>query len=63
MQKSYKDNYTQVKSYRPIALFNTIRKTLKSIFIKKISTLAEIYYLLPKTYFGRKKNALTEYVV
>lgn len=56
MQKSYKDDYIYVKLYRPIALFDKIRKVLELILTKKISTLAKIYHLLPKKYFGKIKK-------
>lgn len=56
MQKPYKDNYTLVKVYRPIALLDTIGKTFESILAKKISAITEIYHLLPNTHFGERGN-------
>ena len=49
MQKPHNDDYTLVKSYWPIALLDTIRKTLESILAKRISAIAEIHHLLPRT--------------
>lgn len=63
MQKSQKDDYTHVKSYRPIALLDIIGKVLELILAKRISALAEIYHLLPKTHFGRRRNTSTEHAV
>lgn len=37
LQKSGKGNYTQSKSYRPIALLNTLDKMMKSIIAERIS--------------------------
>ncbi len=63
MQKPHKDNYTLVKSYRPIALLDTIGKTLESILAKIISAIAEIHHLLPKTHFGGRRNTSTEHAI
>ena len=63
MQKPHKDNYTLVKSYQPIALLDTIGKTLESIPAKKISAIAEIHHLLPKTHFGGRKNTSTKHAI
>lgn len=63
MQKLYKDNYIKIKLYRPITLFDIIENILELIFAKKISVLVKIYYILPKTYFKKKKNVLTKHIV
>ena len=41
LRKSEKDDYTQIKTYRSIILFNTIDKVLKKIMINRISELIE----------------------
>ncbi len=56
IQKPHKDDYTLVKSYRPIVLLDTIRKILELILAKRISAVAEIHHLLPKTNFGGRRN-------
>lgn len=57
MQKPHK------KSYRPIALLDTIGKTLESILAKRISAIAEIHHLLPKMHFGGRRNTSTEHAI
>lgn len=59
--KPQKDNYTLVKAYRSITLLDTIAKTLESILAGRISRITKIYYLLPDTHFGRKRNTSTEH--
>ena len=63
MQKSHKDDYTLVKSYRPMALQDTIGKTLESILAKRISAIAEIHHFLPKMHFGGRRNISTEHAI
>lgn len=63
MQKPYKDNYMLVKAYLPIVLLDTIEKTFKSILARKIRAITKIHYFLPNTYFGKKRNISTKYVV
>lgn len=63
MQKPHKNNFTLVKFYQQIILLDTIEKTLELIFTKKISAIAKIYYLLPKTHFKRKKNTSIKFTI
>ncbi len=63
MPKPHKDDYTLVKSSRPIALLDTIEKTPESILAKKIDAIAEIHHLLPKTHFGGRKNTSTKHAI
>lgn len=53
----------QVKLYKPIKLFETIGKVLKSKLVKKISAFVKIDHLLPKTHFRKKKNASIKYAI
>ena len=53
-------NYTSLKSYRPIALLNTLGKALESILATRISYLVEIYGLLPSTHIGGRRGRFTE---
>ena len=41
LQKSGKDDYTRVPSYRPMALLNTLRKVLESMLVRRISHMVE----------------------
>lgn len=63
MQKLHKDNYTLVKTYHFIALFDIIEKIFKSRIARKINTITKIYHLLSNTYFGGRKNTSTEYAI
>ena len=47
LRKSGKDDYSESKSYRLIALLSTIGKTLKAIVTKRLSDYAEKHNLLP----------------
>src|SRR5438105_3042173 len=53
----------QVKSYRPIALLNTIGKAMESIMAQRISYLADRYGLLPETHFGGRRGASAEHAI
>jgi hypothetical protein len=48
LKKSNKNNYTNLKTYKFIAFFNILDKTLKSIIVKRINNLAETHKLLSK---------------
>lgn len=53
-------DYTQAKSYRPIALLNTIGKFFESIITQRLSYMTETHQLLPITHFGGRKSTSTE---
>ena len=63
LRKPNKANYAQVKSYRPIALINTVAKALESVLAKRISFLAEHHGLLPKGHLGGRKITSCENAV
>ena len=63
MQKPHKADYTLVKSYWPIALLDTIGKTLESILAKRINAIAQIYHFLPKTNFAGRRNTSTKHAI
>lgn len=44
-------------------MLDIIGKTFKSILVRKISSITEIYYFLPNTYFRGRRNISIEYVV
>lgn len=63
LRKPNKADYTQVKSYRPVALFNTVAKALKSVYARRISYVAEHHGLLPKGHLGGRKITSCESAV
>jgi hypothetical protein len=60
LKKSNKSNYTNFKTYRSIALFNTLNKTLKSIIVNRISNLAETHKLLFETQMSERRKRACE---
>ena len=55
LRKIDKSDYVILKSFRPIALLNTIGKVMESIIATRLSYAAEIFNLLPEDHFeGRK---------
>jgi hypothetical protein len=60
LKKSNKSNYTNLKTYKFIALFNTLDKTLKSIIVKRISNFAETYKLLFETQMSEDRERTCE---
>ena len=63
IKKPEKDNYSTPKSYRPIALLNTLGKVLESIVATRLSYLTEEYQLLPRNQFGGRKGVSTEHAL
>jgi ribonuclease HI len=63
LRKPGKDDYTKVKSYRPVALLSTIGKIFDSIMAQRISYLVETYKLLPQTHLGGRRASSTEHAV
>ena len=61
LRKPGKEDYTSGKSYRLVALLNTIGKILDAIIAKRISYIAETYELLPKTHLGGRKASSTDH--
>ena len=51
------------KIYKLMMLLNTLEKTLKSVIVRKISWITEIYQLLFKTLFNKKKRMLMKHVI
>lgn len=45
-------NYTNLKSHWPICLLNTLGKIMEAILAIRISYIATMHNLLPKTHFG-----------
>ena len=63
LKKPVKGDYSQLKVYRFITLLNTLGKALKSIIVKRISYLTEIFGLLLKTHIGGRRITFTEHAV
>ena len=63
LRKEGKESYQNVKSYRPIALLNTIGKALESILASRISYCVETHNLLPEYHIGGRKSRSTEHAI
>lgn len=60
MRKPGKENYTTMKVYHPIALLNTLGKTLESVMAQRFSYLVKTHKLLPDEQMGARKLCGTE---
>ena len=60
LKKPGKDDYTEAKAYRPIALINTLGKALEKIIGTKLSALAELHKLVPEAQMGARKGRATD---
>ncbi|ODM14911.1 hypothetical protein SI65_09663 [Aspergillus cristatus] len=56
-------DYRIPKSYRPVALLNTLGKILEAVIAKRISHAVEEYGLLPGTHLGGQKGISTDHAV
>lgn len=63
LRKPGKEDYSIPKSYRPIALLNTLGKALEAVIGTRLMYLADQYNLLPKTYIGGRKMTSTEHAI
>ena len=63
LRKPGKDDYTQPKAYRPIALLNTLGKALEAIIANRLAYLADVHQLLPSRHTGGRKLASTEHAL
>ncbi len=63
IRKEGKESYQNAKSYRPIALLNTIGKALESIIASRISYCVEAHNLLPELHMGGRKSRSTEHAI
>ena len=55
IRKTRKENYIDPKSFRPIALLNTLEKVLESIILERLQYTAETYSLLLGTQIGARR--------
>ena len=63
LRKPGKDDYTQPKSYRLIALLNTLGKALEAIVADRLAYLADTHGLLPIRHTGGRKLASTDHAI
>jgi len=63
LRKPGKDDYTQPKAYRPIALLNTLGKALEAVIANRLAYLADVHHLLPSRHTGGRKLASTEHAM
>jgi hypothetical protein len=63
LKKSRKKNYTNVKTYKSIALLNTFHKVLKSMIAQRISDLTKIHDLLFVNQMNERKNRSCETIL
>lgn len=63
LRKAGKETYQTAKSYRPIALLNTLGKALEAILASRISYCVEEYSLLPDLHIGGRKSRSTEHAI
>ncbi len=60
LRKPKKDDYSEPKSYRPIALLSTLGKALETVVAKRLSDCAENNNLLPPEQMGARRKRSTE---
>jgi hypothetical protein len=63
LRKGGARNYRLAKSYRPVALLNTIGKGLESVVARRISYMLDSNNILPPTHLGGRKGISTEHAV
>jgi hypothetical protein len=63
LRKARDRDYQVAKSYRPVALLNTIAKFLESIVARRISYAVEEEGLLPKTHLGGRRGISTDHAI
>ena len=63
LRKPGRGDYRQLKSYRSIALLNTLGKVMESIIAKRISYAVEEHGLLPKQHMGGRKGVSTDQAI
>jgi ribonuclease HI len=63
LRKPGKEDYSQVKSYRPVALLNTIGKVFDTVMAQRISYIVETHQLLPAMHLGGRKGSSVEHAI
>jgi hypothetical protein len=60
LKKFNKNNYTNLKTYKYIAFFNTLNKILKSIIVKQINNLTQTHKLFSKIQMSERRKKTYE---
>lgn len=60
LRKPKKEDYSEPKAYRPIALLSTLGKALETVVATKLSDCAEANELLPPEQMGARRKRSTE---
>ena len=63
LRKPNKGDYTQPRSYRPVALLNTLGKILEAVLARRLGALAEEHRLLPPAHLGGRRMQACEHAV
>ncbi|GFF80079.1 predicted protein [Aspergillus lentulus] len=63
LRKPGKGDYGQLKSYRPVALLNTLGKVMESILARRLSYVVEKHNLLPPQHMGGRRGVSTEQAI
>ncbi|GMG55441.1 unnamed protein product [Aspergillus oryzae var. brunneus] len=63
LRKAAPRDYRLPKSYRPVALLNTLGKILESTVATRIAWALERHKLLPKTHLGGRKGISTDHAI
>ena len=61
--KPGKEDYTETKSYCPVALLSTLGKILEKIIARCLSELVERFSLLPATHMGGRKGVSMDHAL
>ncbi|KAJ5159350.1 uncharacterized protein N7500_009001 [Penicillium coprophilum] len=63
LRKAGPRDYRVPKSYRPVALLNTLGKVLEAIVATRIAWCVEEYKLLPETHLGGRKGVSVDHAI
>ncbi|OQE71313.1 hypothetical protein PENNAL_c0107G01286, partial [Penicillium nalgiovense] len=63
LRKQGKSDYQLAKSYRPVALLNTLGKFLEAVIARRISYAVETEGLLPRTHLGGRRGISTDHAI
>lgn len=63
MRKPGKDDYTVPKSYRSIALMNTVGKIMNAVVARRLSYHPKAYEVLPRTHMSGRKMRSNEHAI
>jgi hypothetical protein len=58
--KPGKDDYTNPRAWRPIALLNTVGKIIEAVTARYLQQIAEQYHMLPEQQMGARESRSAE---